>query len=415
MSQAKVSGVAHADLVSTDTAGVRREIVQPPHTNPQLSIFNQDYQESKGDERYLDLDAEGRAKDIQRLQINSLIYGPCLCPMFPVLGHLVYCTCDDQRQVCQVVGCCSLEKRYNVDLAQAQRTKVAFNQQFFHYKRGPGNSYQKKEWTTTDQYGRTTLHQADRVKSLKAAEITMPLSRTRFKVVTQADLARDKSHERMLHICPAVYQCCIHGSCPAPCKKCHTPRGHTLAVYQSKGPDSTELAHDKPRVVVDVGPKSDILEWVQAANAARNVAAAVDPAKLAQFMSTTVATDSAAPMQMSMNRMGAGMPGQMVQMSAMQQQQQQMQSPPGNDIATQLQKLAQLHQQGVLSDAEYAAAKQQALGMPASGSTDPVVTAVPVQPVPNVQAGAGGVAPVPVYANQSGDSANNTLTVTQKY
>jgi hypothetical protein len=36
--------------------------------------------------------------------------------------------------------------------------------------------------------------------------------------------------------------------------------------------------------------------------------------------------------------------------------------PPAEDLTTQLQKLAALHQQGVLSDAEFAAAKAQLLG-----------------------------------------------------
>ncbi len=36
---------------------------------------------------------------------------------------------------------------------------------------------------------------------------------------------------------------------------------------------------------------------------------------------------------------------------------------PGSDVTTELQKLAQLHQSGVLSDAEFAAAKQKLLGI----------------------------------------------------
>jgi hypothetical protein len=36
---------------------------------------------------------------------------------------------------------------------------------------------------------------------------------------------------------------------------------------------------------------------------------------------------------------------------------------PGTDVTSELQKLAQLHQSGVLSDAEFAAAKQKLLGI----------------------------------------------------
>lgn len=36
---------------------------------------------------------------------------------------------------------------------------------------------------------------------------------------------------------------------------------------------------------------------------------------------------------------------------------------PGTDVTAELQKLAQLHQSGVLSDAEFAAAKQKLLGI----------------------------------------------------
>ncbi len=38
-------------------------------------------------------------------------------------------------------------------------------------------------------------------------------------------------------------------------------------------------------------------------------------------------------------------------------------SAPGSDVTAELQKLAQLHQSGVLSDAEFAAAKQKLLGI----------------------------------------------------
>jgi Short C-terminal domain len=37
-------------------------------------------------------------------------------------------------------------------------------------------------------------------------------------------------------------------------------------------------------------------------------------------------------------------------------------SPAGDDLVGQIQKLAQLHQQGILSDDEFAAAKQRVLG-----------------------------------------------------
>jgi hypothetical protein len=36
---------------------------------------------------------------------------------------------------------------------------------------------------------------------------------------------------------------------------------------------------------------------------------------------------------------------------------------PGTDVTAELQKLAQLHQSGVLTDAEFAAAKQKLLGV----------------------------------------------------
>ena len=37
-------------------------------------------------------------------------------------------------------------------------------------------------------------------------------------------------------------------------------------------------------------------------------------------------------------------------------------APAGDDLVTKIQELAQLHQQGILSDAEFAAAKQRLLG-----------------------------------------------------
>jgi membrane protease subunit (stomatin/prohibitin family) len=61
------------------------------------------------------------------------------------------------------------------------------------------------------------------------------------------------------------------------------------------------------------------------------------------------------------------------QMQQMQAQQQMAAQPAyaapapsaatGNDVTAQLQKLASLHQSGVLSDAEFAAAKQKLLGV----------------------------------------------------
>lgn len=53
---------------------------------------------------------------------------------------------------------------------------------------------------------------------------------------------------------------------------------------------------------------------------------------------------------------------QRAQMEAqMAQQQAQMSSAPKVDMTAELQKLAQLHQSGVLSDAEFATAKQKLL------------------------------------------------------
>jgi membrane protease subunit (stomatin/prohibitin family) len=58
---------------------------------------------------------------------------------------------------------------------------------------------------------------------------------------------------------------------------------------------------------------------------------------------------------------------QMYQQQQMAQQQQQYAPPPAapaeDDQATQLQNLAQLHQQGVLTDEEFAAAKAKLLGI----------------------------------------------------
>jgi membrane protease subunit (stomatin/prohibitin family) len=45
------------------------------------------------------------------------------------------------------------------------------------------------------------------------------------------------------------------------------------------------------------------------------------------------------------------------------QQEQQAAPPPEEDSAAKLQKLAQLHEQGVLTDEEFAAAKAKALGI----------------------------------------------------
>jgi hypothetical protein len=49
--------------------------------------------------------------------------------------------------------------------------------------------------------------------------------------------------------------------------------------------------------------------------------------------------------------------------AAYDQQQQAYQAPPAEDNSAQLQNLAQLHSQGVLTDEEFAAAKAKLLGI----------------------------------------------------
>jgi hypothetical protein len=51
------------------------------------------------------------------------------------------------------------------------------------------------------------------------------------------------------------------------------------------------------------------------------------------------------------------------QQQAAYQQQQAAQAPPEDDSMAELQKLAQMHAQGILTDEEFAAAKAKALGI----------------------------------------------------
>ena len=51
------------------------------------------------------------------------------------------------------------------------------------------------------------------------------------------------------------------------------------------------------------------------------------------------------------------------QQMAQQQPQEAQQAPPAEDKTAELQKLAQLHSQGVLTDEEFAAAKAKVLGI----------------------------------------------------
>jgi len=382
----------------SDAAGVVRErSFMLPILKDDLTVQNY-YTQSKGEEvMKLDNDAKGRADDIYWLQVKSGLAMQC----FP-MGGLIWC-CDDNRDCCQAFPggcefcceCCECFERHPVEMHSANSHRLTLYSNCMMFERDAHDRPIVTHWTTVDKYGNVSHHQGERLRHANHAKFHIPLESVSVEIVDMNALPN-----------PIYVSCAL--SCWEPCCGIEgtKPKGSILAV---------RLTSASRRVLccIDCGQNSNALAFKKAFEDARSRNATLAPPQVIQafetfgtnvasnmnLMSSMMATGQGFRLmqqQMMMNRMNMATTNQQVPVvtatavpmnstiptvtaTTVSATTVAPTAPPkegvmpnggnaqsaggGGDLTSQLNQLAQLHQSGALSDAEYQSAKNRVLGL----------------------------------------------------
>jgi len=363
------------------------------------------FTQSKGEEvMKLDNDAQGRADDIYWLQVKSGLAMQC----FP-LGGFIWC-CDDNRDCCQAFPggctfcceCCECFERHPTEIHSANSHRLTLYSNCMVFERDAHDRPIITHWTTVDKYGNVSHHQGERMRHATHAKFHIPLESVYVEVVDMNILPN-----------PIYVSCAL--SCWEPCCGIEgtKPKGSILAV---------RLSNSTRKIIccIDCGENSNALAFKKAFEDARSRNATLAPSQITQAFEASFTRNVGGLMAGNMNVFGGimarGNNMAMLQQQIMQRQMMQMstmnvattnqqipvatatavpmnttvptvtattvnsaptappkegmmpnsgnaQSGGGGDLTSQLNQLAQIHQSGALTDAEYKSAKNRVLGL----------------------------------------------------